>query len=63
MEATGPSFTVTTMTWLTVISTLHSQFRSVCHGMKQTYLHIWYPLFKLNGIDAISEITKSRIIQ
>jgi hypothetical protein len=42
---------------------LHSQFRSVCHGMKQTYLHMWYPLFKLNGIDAISEITKSRIIQ
>jgi hypothetical protein len=44
-------------------SALHSQFRSVCHGIKQTYLHMWYPLFKLNGIDAISEITKSRIIQ
>jgi hypothetical protein len=31
-------------------------------GMKQTYLHLWYPYFKLNGIDAINEITKPRII-
>jgi hypothetical protein len=40
----------------------HCQFRSVGQGMKQICLYLWYPLFQLNGIDAINEITKPRII-
>ena len=42
----------------------HCQFRGVCQGMKQTYLYLWFLYFKckLNGIDAINEITKPRII-
>jgi hypothetical protein len=40
----------------------HCQFRSVGQGMKQTYLYLWYLYCKLNGLDAINEIIKPRII-
>ena len=45
------------------LTDLHSQFRGVGQGMKQTYLYLWSPLFQAQfGIDAINEITKPRII-
>jgi hypothetical protein len=37
------------------------QSASVGQGMKQTYLYLWYPYFKRNGIDAINKLTKLRI--
>ena len=47
------------------LTATHCQFGGIGEGMKQTYLYhlyLWYPYFKLNGLDAINEITKPRII-
>ena len=40
----------------------HCQLRGVGQGMKQAFLYLWYLYFKCNGIDAINEITKPKII-
>jgi hypothetical protein len=40
----------------------YCQFRDVGQVMKQTYLYLWYPLFQLNEIDAITQSSKRRIV-